>query len=350
MPNYSMTPTEIAKTSAVSIYELPRLTRELPQVLLASTEDSRRLCNDPFVVGVDYTRRLQNASKLILSAIREAGLIAFNESTTTVLHILRGGLNFGLREALHDAWGWNVHNSAFVSAQRRRNEQDPDRWEIIESAYSKVHLHESQTLIFGDVVGTGTSLDYALTHLIEAHIAKQLQIKQVLFFTIGTEQSLVVAQKFDQIMRAAFPTYTGMAVVMLEGIFAMARPDHNLKIKITGTDLLRGEGTFCPEFIASQSEEPCYALERCAIYDAGSRAFDVATYIADVHHYWRLVQHLAEDKGVTYLDYRNERMPNLEMSSAQKASISQTDLAAIARKQLEKVAALKLPVVRHEAD
>jgi hypothetical protein len=346
MNNYDSQLAEIVKTPEVSIYELPRLQREQPQVLLASTEDSRRICNDPFVVGVDYTQRLKNASKLILTGLKDAGFVAFNESTTTVLHILRGGLNFGLREALHEAWGWNVHNSAFVSAQRRRNEQDPDRWEIIESAYSKVHLHESQTLVFGDVVGTGTSLDYALTHLIEAHISKQLQIKQVLFFTIGTEQSLVVASKFDQIMRNSFPSYAGMAVIMLEGIFAMARADHELKIKITGTDLLRGEGTFCPEFLESQYESPCYALERCAIYDAGSRAFDVATYMADVHHYWRLVQRLAEEKGVSFAAYLKERMPALDTGKFSKGH----ELAQIANEQLAKVSALKLPVVRHEAE
>ena len=43
----------------------------------------------------------------------------------------------------------------------------------------------------------------------------------------------------------------------------------------------------------SQAECVTYPLERCAIYDAGSRAFDVPAYLADVRGYWEQVVRLA---------------------------------------------------------
>jgi hypothetical protein len=64
-----------------------------------------------------------------------------------------------------------------------------------------------------------------------------------------------------------------------------------------------------PEFALSQYEQKRYPLERCVIYDAGSRAFDIPTYAADVRQYWRSVSALAAD-GVTLVDAIEERWPD----------------------------------------
>ncbi|HAR66470.1 MAG TPA: hypothetical protein DCR55_09700 [Lentisphaeria bacterium] len=83
-----------------------------------------------------------------------------------VLHILRGGLNFGLRDPWADAKGWNRHASAFVSAQRARQADNEEAWHITERDYAKVYLQNQAAIIFGDVVATGTSLDFALGSLL----------------------------------------------------------------------------------------------------------------------------------------------------------------------------------------
>ena len=66
-----------------------------------------------------------------------------------------------------------------------------------------------------------------------------------------------------------------------------------------------------PEFIASQYEDPAYPLERCVIYDAGSRAFRVREYAEDVAGYWKQVLELA-GRGMTFEDYLRERFPGLD--------------------------------------
>ena len=66
-----------------------------------------------------------------------------------------------------------------------------------------------------------------------------------------------------------------------------------------------------PEFIESQYEDPSYPLERCTIYDAGSRAFWVREYANDVLNYWKQVLDLAAS-GISFLEYLEQRFPELD--------------------------------------
>ena len=132
-------------------------------------------------------------------------------------------------------------------------------------------------------------------------------------------------------------------VVYLEGVFQTATVDTAMSIKIEGTDLLRTGGTLAPEFLESQYESPSFPVERCTIYDAGSRAFDLTEYFADVRGYWQANLALAAG-GMTYARLLRERMPELD---AQR--FGDVDLAALARAQLAKIPA-ELPVVAPHAE
>ena len=111
---------------------------------LASTPRTRRIANDPLFLGVDYTSALRQSCADVLRA-DAFGLV---ECETHVLNILRGGLNFGLREALHLAFGWNRHATDFLSAQRTNG---ADGWRIDESGYRKLSFAGDVSLVLGDV-------------------------------------------------------------------------------------------------------------------------------------------------------------------------------------------------------
>ena len=87
-----------------------------------------------------------------------------------------------------------------------------------------------------------------------------------------------------------------------------------------------------PEFIESQYSDPAYPLERCTIYDAGSRAFWVREYAADVLNYWKQVLELAS-KGMTYLEYLHQRFPELDASRFPETSLRDLALRQISRMQ-----------------
>jgi hypothetical protein len=300
----------------------PSVAKSLLKEFIVSTPESRAICNDPFVLGVQYTRNLRKAGARAFAALREHGAFHGEESSTAVLTILRGGLNFELREALSDAFGWNSHDAWFISAQRRLTDPEKGHWEICEDAYSKIYPKGDVDVVLGDVVATGTSLRHGLSKLTAAGKEnRDVRYKSVTFFTIGAAVSGDIVSEWQ----AEIEKIQGLApvctVVYFEGIFGVASSETPLSIKIDGTDLLRRDGPMAPEFLSSQYENPTYPLERCTIYDAGSRAFHVREYLEDVIDYWNKVSQLAGD-GCDFKTLCNERCPKLDAGKFKTVTLS----------------------------
>jgi hypothetical protein len=298
--------------------------------IIATTAETRLICNDPFTIGIKYTRMLQKACSYVLSGLAESKRLFPVEHETIVFNVLRGGLNFGLREALADAFNWNEHGSAFISAQRARISKGSEHWHITESHYKKVYVPKTATVVLGDVVATGTSLQHAMDELIASVQKNNSQLKNIVFFTIGAKRSEEIIEEADKKCRELFPEYEKSIVIYFEGCFKVADTESDLFIKITGTDLLRVGSLMAPEFIESQYKNPSYPLERCTIYDAGSRAFWLPEYLNDVQKYWESVLYLA-DTGITYKELLNRRFPELDYKR-----FGNIDLKDICKEQLAK--------------
>ncbi len=296
-------------------------------VFLATSADTRSICNDPTVAGVDYTRKLQGSCREILKAL-PLGLI---ETETVVVNILRGGLNFGLREALADAYGWNAHTTCFISAQRARDDSDPEAWHITENDYKKLYFPSVASFVIGDVVATGTSLHYGLLELIESAQSEKVDLRSVVFFTYGGAKAEEILERLDAKCRQVFPHYEKTTLIYLEGRFTVAENDTPLSVRLTGTDLLRYQAWVTPEFLESQYEDPAYPIERCIIYDAGSRAFWLYEYVADVIGYWKQNLEFAE-QGMTYQKLLKERFPEIDATR-----FGDVSLKKLALRQLERM-------------
>jgi len=287
---------------------------------IASTPQTRRICNDSIFVGIDYTDALKASCAQVLSLLQKNGFVSIQEQNTVVLHVLRGGINFGLREALNIAFGWNIHASAFISAQRARNSDDAEDWHITESSYQKIQLPKTVDLIFGDVVATGTSLAHALDKILDECLKNETSIRSIVFLTIGGPRSEEIVGQINSKCKKMFPNYQGASVVYFEGRFAVAAPETPISIKYTGTDLLRRDSLLAPDFIQSQYENPLYPLERCTIYDAGSRAFYLPEYLEDVLDYWKQTLELAKN-GMSFKQLLSERFPELDPSHFEDYSL-----------------------------
>lgn len=293
---------------------------------LASAPGTRRIANDPMLLGVEYTLALRQSCADVLRA-DSFGLV---ERETHVLNILRGGLNFGLREALHLAFGWNRHATDFLSAQRTNG---ADGWRIDESSYRKLSFAGDVSLVLGDVVATGTSLRHALGVTIERIAQQGAALRRIVLFTFGGERATDVLVEMDERCRRIFPGYDRSVVVYFEGRFRMATEETPLTIRIPETDLVRRDATLAPEFVESQYEDPAFPIERCAIYDAGSRAFLPDEHLADVADYWRQTLALART-GVTYAQLLAERFPGLDprrFGSVDLVALCERRLAAIVK-------------------
>ncbi|MBR0460154.1 MAG: hypothetical protein IJJ26_13030 [Victivallales bacterium] len=294
------------------------------ECFIASTPQTRAICNDTTVLGTDYTDRLRTACRNIFQA-RDFSL---QEDSTVVVNILRGGLNFGLREALSEAYGWKKHTTCFISAQRARNTSDPEEWHITENAYRKLYFPREASFVIGDVVATGTSLQYALSELLNTAERQKTALKNIVFFTFGGPAATDILSRIDQECRIRFPGYTHTTVIFFEGCFQVPDLTSTLAIRLTGTDLLRLGAIMAPDFIESQYDDPAFPIERCAIYDAGSRAFWVCEYAEDVRNYWKQVLDLAE-QGMDYDTYLHQRFPELDASRFHSPSLREIAIRQI---------------------
>ena len=291
---------------------------------VATSPGTRAICNDPRVYGLDYTARLRASCADILRVFQNL----FQEREAVVVNILRGGLNFGLREALGDAFGWNAHTTCFMSAQRARDDGDPENWHITENSYRKVYFPPCASFVIGDVVATGTSLRYGLHELFAAAHAQNVDVRNLVFFTFGGPKAQEILAELDASCRACFPHYGRTILVYLEGRFTCPTLQTPLTIRLTGTDLVRWGSLMAPEFVESQYGDPAFPIERCIIYDAGSRAFWTREYLEDVAGYWRQNLQLAEH-GMTFSSLLAERFPELD-----SARFGDVDLRTLSRRQI----------------
>ncbi|MCB0337653.1 MAG: hypothetical protein KDD62_15160 [Bdellovibrionales bacterium] len=182
-------------------------------------------------------------------------------------------------------------------------------------------------------MATGTSLAYALREVGRSLQAVDSQVSGILFFTIGGNKSLEILERHYE----EFFAGSGIPIVIVyfEGIFTVPDESTALSIKLPGTDLVRLQALMAPEFISFQKKHALYPLERCAIYDAGSRAFDVRHYLDDVLEYWREVEKFAES-GLSYQACLQERMPELEWDNVENINLREevaTKLASLKKMQ-----------------
>ena len=323
--------TPLIQTPQCAIHRIEDTINTPVDRLVVSTPQTRAIANDPLVMGVDYTRRLKTACTQILSLLKKEEQICLEEQETIVYDILRGGLNFGLREALADAFSWNRHGGSFISAQRARDDDAPEKWHIVESEYSKVYMPKRASIVIGDVVATGTSLEHAMKALVAEAEKQGTSLRSILFFTYGGPRAEEILKTADTMCRERFPHYQGTTLVYLEGRFIIPTDETPLSIKVTGTDLLRTGALMAPEFVESQYEHPAYPIQRCTIYDAGSRAFWTPEYIEDLTHYWGETLKLAEG-GVGYRQLLAERFPELDPTR-----FGDVDLARICQEQIDQL-------------
>jgi len=273
-----------------------------------TTPWTRDICNKPELLGFKYTEALYQAMAAGLASAPFAPLLADHpQDSICVVHLLRGGLNFGLRRALNLAFGHHRHGSAFMSSQRY---VDDGQWGVSDDSYRKLEIPKDAVLVIGDVVATGVTLENGLEVVRRHMVDIGATARAMVFFTFGGPRAEQALSQIHERFVETFPDYERTCVVYLEGRFSLADEHTPLRVKELGTDLLRLDALMAPEFELSQYEAISHSLERCTIYDAGSRAFAVQTYARDVLEYWHQLHALA-DQGVSLRDVMVERWPEL---------------------------------------
>jgi hypothetical protein len=277
---------------------------------VVSTRDTRDLMNHPEIINCDFTNLMQNGVTNALKGINILeGLSAINSKSVNVYHILRGGLNFKVRDALRKAYGYKWHSSSYISSQRILKE---GRFDISEDYYRKFIMPDNVTIYTADIVASGVSLNHGIEYINNYLESQKFHLKNMIFITIGCIEAERVLSKWHGIFKNNFPDFERTILVYLEGRFGLATRETPLYNYIYDTDLLKSYklgALLSPEYEHSQFDRAIIGLEACAIYDGGKKGFEPVNHIRDVLEFWQKQQEIALSKNLTLWEEYNSRFP-----------------------------------------
>ncbi len=273
--------------SAIYSTNFDGVLHEKLEVLVFTTPETRLLLNSPEICGSEFQIIFSNGLSNVLDALKlYPSDIAkqLSSDPIDILYILRGGLNFNLHEIIHKTLE-RTSEVSFISSQRVPKEGGFD---IAEAAYEKWSVQDQSLLCFGDISATGTTIKQAVQRTIDHHYQENKKPKRLLFITIGTSKALDACVELSKLLTERLgDSFEGMTVLFVEQIFNLYEFDERLNSNhLQYTDFFRKDYPSTIEFeLESVSNPVCY-LERCAIYDGGSRAFEPKIYTNNLIHYW----------------------------------------------------------------
>jgi len=307
-----MTPKlELAKLTSeneVTFYTVPC---DDVEILLSSTPEAIEIFDRPECVGVDFQAKLSESITRTLAASYKLGLGShagnMEAGPMDVLYLLRGGLNFDLHRSLTEVAG-RLPEVSFLSSQRVENVNSADGFDIGEASYEKWSIQDQSLLCIGDISATGTTLEHALSRARSAYAREGKRPRRLLIVTIGTSRLIPRLAKVQAELRSAWsPWFDGITVLYLDGIFTLYERDAALsKTHLSFTDFFRKEAPRSIEFEEKNLSNPVSFLERCAIYDGGSRSFEPATYLRNLLFYWRRLFEERKELDIRSLLMRSE--------------------------------------------
>lgn len=273
----------IHRDSDVSLYRVESDDPSSVEEYVYSTPETRRVCNEPEMVGLEFPRCMREATARVLQQPPLGDWLGDErDKDVSVMHFLRGGLNFQLREALGQAYGFNKHYCAYMTSQRHKTSEN---WVIEQDQYRKIRYLENSTVMIGDVIATGSTMENGMEVLLDHVRSNDLPFKNLIVFTIGCDEGRKILEQYEDELKQVCDL-DRLMLFYAEGKFGLAREDSPLTIKIPGTDLLRDPALLTPEYEKSIYQRLHIPIERCAIYDVGAKSFEYQEHVEDVIEYW----------------------------------------------------------------
>ncbi len=284
---------KLISNDEISFYELSSI--ENADIFVISTNMTRKILLTPELCGFQFQQNMSDGIHLAFEIIKKMNLIkslnVSNHLHFDVLYLLRGGLNFNLHQILEDVYHSKCEVS-FVSSQRI---EEDGLMSIAEDSYTKWSFADDGILCIGDICATGTTMKSVLAKVINHDKSNKIHHKNLVVVTIGTMDSL--RNFMSNSNQSLFKYFDKITFIFIEGLFTLHidNPEINY-FHLSNTDFFRKNAIYSIEFELEGLEKPASLLERCVIYDGGSRSFEPNLYLSNLFQYWvNLKSHLNTD-------------------------------------------------------
>lgn len=248
------------------------------EYFILSEEKSQHLLISPEVVGYDVYLSLIPSTSQMLGYLKTENKI----TKANILSILRGSLNYPLEESCHHE-NIQVHAISFLSSERIFTE---DQISGLEIKYSKLAAIPNSTLLVGDIIASGDTLIKCLAYVINEYRKSNLQLRNIIIFTIGGTKAIELLEQMTQDIRSYWTQFEGFTCIFYEGIFSCYQDKGVSGMNIPNVDFHWKGGIISPEFRKQVLSMQNPLFEKCIIYDGGARRFEIKDHIHEVLEFW----------------------------------------------------------------
>jgi hypothetical protein len=276
---------QIQPTAAPGFYSLLDNNGSEVDLYVSSSAAGQALLCDSIPVGHAFQDALATAVADALKSLLATDDLVKQELTSQspdVLYILRGGLNFGLHSRLEQLVGRPCRVS-FVSSARTVID---GQVLITDDAYRKIEIEEATSVVIADIAATGTTFLHALSLL--ADDPRFGTVRRVVAILIATQQAVSnITAGVNELRRTGkLGSDCRITIVSLEGIFSVYQGSQDLEYHLDRTDFIRKDAVLAPEFMQASIVQRVPLLERCVIYDGGTRGFFGLAHLQSLGDYW----------------------------------------------------------------
>ncbi len=256
-----------------------------------SSPSTRRLMASPEVIGIDAYRAMVPATSTALKYLKEQDSRQLDR--VNILTILRGGLNYPVEECCHDS-GITVSDMSFMSCERVVVDGVITGLDV---KYEKLHTEKDAVIVIGDIIASGETLGYCLSHVFEVFKSKGHNIRKFIFFTVGGTKAITMMERFTKQFREAWPSFEGFECVFYEGVFTVWEDRGVTGESTPQIDFGWNGGAVSPEFreyIMDYTYTPAL-IEKCIIYDGGARRYNIGDHVEEVLDFWYRLRKVADN-------------------------------------------------------
>lgn len=272
----------------------------LNEYYIVSEAETRKLMNNPEVVGYEVYRSLINATGQTMYYLKEQKKI----SSANILSILRGALNYPLEEACYREH-IRVHDISFLSSERVF---DGDEMVGLDIRYSKLAMVPDSTLMIGDIIASGETLVHCMRYVTDFYRQHGAKLRNILIFTIGGTKGIKLLEQLTKEIREFWPEFEGFITVYYEGIFSCYEEgDKGVSgINLANVDFYWKDGIIAPEFRRQTLSMQNPLFEKCTIYDGGARRYEIHEHIGEVLEFWEGVKERSDK--ICMMDLLEEKL------------------------------------------